>query len=68
MIVPFQQLSAKGTKFKWQKHDQLYEDLKLDILNAPALHPFDTNLEIRVYNDASSVQAGGILACYNPET
>lgn len=29
---------------------------------------FDENLEIGVGTDASAIQAGGIITCFNPET
>lgn len=68
-IEPLQKLLSKNSKYKWdQECDQIFEKLKEDILNAPSLSHFNENADIRVYTDASSIQAGGILSCYNPKT
>jgi hypothetical protein len=67
-IEVFQQLVNSKAKFKWNPElDEYFEKIKEDIVNSASLSHFDETKEIRVYCDASSVQLGAILSCYDAE-
>ena len=60
--APLYNLVKKGARFKWTaEHDHSFNKLKELCAEGIALHPFQPNLPIAIYTDASLVACGGVL-------
>ena len=55
-------LLVKGFKFEWTElHQAAFEALKLALVSAAAVHPFDPKLPVVVQTDASGYAVGAVL-------